>query len=263
MNLAQHLAALGVATLPPQTSGIDPGYSPVDLESHLQQSGHLLSTLKISMACWLIADEASTRRKTELARKHDVTTVTGGGPFEVSVAQGQFAEYLDLCADIGVDRIEAAEGFTEMQLEPAVVVGEAAARSLEVQFELGRKHDGTFSASVVDGLIEQGLRWRDAGAVQLVIEARESASEIGLFDADQQLNTVLADRFVEAFGTDVVVFEAPSKVSQFALLDHFGPYVNLANVRLEEILRVEIYRRGLHSDAFRMPNLRPVRPEQR
>jgi phosphosulfolactate synthase len=33
--------------------------------------------------------------------------------------------------------------------------------------------------------------------------------------------------------------------------------VGLCNVRLEELLRVEIYRRGLHSDAFDKPNLRP------
>jgi phosphosulfolactate synthase len=33
--------------------------------------------------------------------------------------------------------------------------------------------------------------------------------------------------------------------------------VRLCNVRLEELLRVEIYRRGLHSDAFGMDNLRP------
>jgi hypothetical protein len=30
-------------------------------------------------------------------------------------------------------------------------------------------------------------------------------------------------------------------------------------VRLEELLRVEIYRRGLHSDAFNQPKLRPRR----
>jgi phosphosulfolactate synthase len=54
-----------------------------------------------------------------------------------------------------------------------------------------------------------------------------------------------------------VVFEAPTKASQFALLDHFGPGVLLSNVRLEELLRVEIYRRGLHSDAFGRPNLSP------
>jgi phosphosulfolactate synthase len=54
-----------------------------------------------------------------------------------------------------------------------------------------------------------------------------------------------------------VSFEAPTKPSQFALLNHFGPYVRLCNVRLEELLRVEIYRRGLHSDAFGLENLRP------
>ena len=40
----------------------------------------------------------------------------------------------------------------------------------------------------------------------------------------------------------------------------FGPEVQLGNVRLEEVLRVEIYRRGLHSDAFGHANLRPSPP---
>jgi phosphosulfolactate synthase len=53
------------------------------------------------------------------------------------------------------------------------------------------------------------------------------------------------------------MFEAPDKPSQFVLLDHFGRDVHLCNVRLEELLRVEIYRRGLHSDAFANPKLRP------
>ena len=56
------------------------------------------------------------------------------------------------------------------------------------------------------------------------------------------------------------MFEAPNKSSQFALLNHFGRDVHLCNVRLEELLRVEIYRRGLHSDAFGRTNLRPVSP---
>jgi phosphosulfolactate synthase len=55
----------------------------------------------------------------------------------------------------------------------------------------------------------------------------------------------------------MVTFEAPNKPSQFALLDYLGPKVRLCNVRLEELLRVEIYRRGLHSDAFCKDNLRP------
>src|SRR2546426_8837273 len=34
-------------------SPFDPGYDPVTLESDLAQSGHLVSRLKLSMACWL------------------------------------------------------------------------------------------------------------------------------------------------------------------------------------------------------------------
>jgi phosphosulfolactate synthase len=91
------------------------------------------------------------------------------------------------------------------------------------------------------------------------VEARESAKGVGLFDDTGNFSGALADRFAEAFGLDIVTFEAPNKPSQFAMLDHFGPLVRLCNVRLEELLRVEIYRRGLHSDAFGKENLRPRR----
>jgi phosphosulfolactate synthase len=44
------------------------------------------------------------------------------------------------------------------------------------------------------------------------------------------------------------------------LMDHLGPAVRLSNVRLEEVLGVEGYRRGLHSDAFGNARLRPPCP---
>lgn len=260
IHTADYLKRIGVPEIPARTSPFDPGYDPATLESHLEQSAHLYSILKISMACWIVARESSTRQKIAAARKHHVPTVTGGGPFEVAVAQGELPAYLDLCSDIGVNRIECGEGFTEMNLKPRDVVQWAAERDLEVQFELGKKHDGAFSDKIVEQLIEQGQRWLDAGALQLVVEARESAQGVGLFDDAGNFNPGYADRFAEAFGFDVVMFEAPTKPSQFALLKHFGREAHLCNVRLEEVLRVEIYRRGLHSDAFSIPKLRPQRP---
>lgn len=260
-HTADYLRRIGVPPIPPCLSPFDPGYDPQTLEGHLEQSSHLIAILKISMACWLVASEGATRRKIAAAKKHNVPTVTGGGPFEIAVAQGELPVYLDLCADIGVTRIECGEGFTDMPLPAADVVRMAVGRGLEVQFELGKKHTGSFTADVVRELIDQGRRWLDAGAVQLVVEARESARGVGLFDDAGRFNHCYADRFADAFGLRTVVFEAPNKPSQFALLDHFGRDVHLCNVRLEEILRVEIYRRGLHSDAFARSNLRPARPE--
>ena len=254
-----YLELIGVPAIPPSTSAFDPGYDPVTLNGHLQQSFHLISILKISMACWLVADERATRQKIASAKAHQVATVTGGGPFEIAVAQGQLPAYLDLCADMGMTRIEAGEGFTDMPLTARSVIAQAGERRLEVQFEIGKKHDGAFSTNLIGELIAQGKRWLDAGAMEVVVEARESAQGVGLFGDDGALNRPFADQFAAAFGLERVTFEAPNKPSQFALLDHFGRNVRLSNVRLEELLRVEIYRRGLHSDAFGKPNLRPSR----
>lgn len=252
-----YLTLIGVPDLPPLISPFDPGYDPATLESHLEQSSHLMAILKVSMACWMVANEDATRRKVAAAKKFRVPTVTGGGPFEIAVAQNRFPAYLDLCADIGFTRIECGEGFTDMPLSAREVLEMAGSRGLEVQFELGKKHTGAFSSDTAAQLIIQGRRWLDAGARELVVEARESAKGVGLFDETGNFSGALADRFANEFGLDTVMFEAPTKPSQFALLDHFGPQVRLCNVRLEELLRVEIYRRGLHSDAFCKENLRP------
>jgi len=260
-HTADYLKRIGVPEIARATSPFDPGYDPSTLASHLEQSAHLISTLKISMACWMVANERATRMKLALARAHGVPTVTGGGPFEIAVAQGELPAYLDLCADVGVTRIECGQGFTESHLNPHEIVAAAQSRGLDVQMELGKKHDGGFNDRTLSAWIDQGKEWLDAGAVQLVVEARESAQGVGLFDQEGRLNTAYADRFVDAFGFDTVVFEAPNKPSQFALLNHFGRDVQLCNVRLEELLRVEIYRRGLHSDAFGHTNLRPSSPE--
>lgn len=257
VHTAEYLKKIGVPDIPPATNPFDPGYDPITFEGHLVQSSHLMEAMKISMACWQICNEHVTRWKVAACKHHNVPTVTGGGPFEVAVQQGQLPLYLDLVADLGITRIEAGEGFTDMPLPPRDVVKMASDRGLQVQFELGKKHEGAFTADIVAGLIDQGKRWLDAGALQLVVEARESAQGVGLFDDNGKFNAEYADRFANAFGHNLCIFEAPNKPSQFALLNHFGREVHLCNIRLEEILRVEIYRRGLHSDAFEHDNLRP------
>src|SRR6185295_11782280 len=84
VHTRDYLERIGVPELPACTSPFDPGYDPVTLESHLAQSAHLISILKISMACWMVAAEDATRQKLAAAGRHGVPTVTGGGPFEVA-----------------------------------------------------------------------------------------------------------------------------------------------------------------------------------
>ena len=254
--------ALGVRDIPAASTPMDPGHAVVTLEGHLAQSAHLMAALKLSMAGWLIADEGQTRRKLEAARAHGVPTVSGGGPLEIALAQGRLIEFLDLCAELGFDRVEYGESLPSSDLDPETMVGLADERGLELQSELGRKHGGRMKSREAADLVDQGCAWFDAGATCVVIEARESAQDVGLFDVHGSLDRTLTSYFAEGLGLERVVFEAPTKPSQFALLDHLGPEVRLGNVRLDELLRVEIYRRGLHTDAFAVERLRPARVDE-
>src|SRR5215470_11899122 len=69
-HLDDYLQRIGVRQISPATSPFDPGYDPLTLRGHLQQSSHLMSILKISMACWIIANESATRGKVAAARDH-------------------------------------------------------------------------------------------------------------------------------------------------------------------------------------------------
>ena len=57
----RYLALLGVSRLPALTSPFDPGYDPVTVEAHLEQSAHLMASLKLSMACWMIENIRAMR----------------------------------------------------------------------------------------------------------------------------------------------------------------------------------------------------------
>lgn len=255
-----YLERLGTPRLPARTVPFDPGYDAVTVEAHCRQSGHLMAAVKLSMASWQLAEWSQTKRKIDAAHSVGVPVVTGGGPFEIAVAKGMLDDYLDLCAAAGVDCVEAGSGFTDMPIPADDVVASAAARGLAVQYEIGGKHDGAFTDPQMASVVELGQRWLDAGARRLVVEARESARDVGLFDSEGAFQSRLADVLADAFGLAALLFEAPDKRSQFTLLEHFGPAVCLSNVRLEELLRVEIYRRGMHSDSFGSPSLGLCRP---
>jgi phosphosulfolactate synthase len=252
-----YLSGVGAQVIAKATCPFDPGYDPLTVEGHLWQSGHLMATLKLSMACWILGRADSARRKVDAARRAGIPVVAGGGPFEIAAAHDVLPAYLDLCAEVGFTRVECAEGFTRTRISPTEMVAAADERGMEVEFELGRKHAGRFTPRVTDALLATGDRWLSAGAARLVLEGRESAHNVGLFIEPGRFDVAQAERFVAAFGLDALLFEAPDKASQFALIDHYGPGVHLGNVRLEEVLRVEVYRRGLHADTFQGPASQP------
>ena len=65
-----------------------------------------------------------------------------------------------------------------------------------------------------------------------------------------EVDTNLATALRDDFDLHKLVFEAPNRRSQVALLKTFGPGVNLANIPPAELLRVETFRRAIHADTI-------------
>jgi phosphosulfolactate synthase len=49
-----------------------------------------------------------------------------------------------------------------------------------------------------------------------------------------------------------VLWEAPQKEQQVALIKSIGPQVNLGNIPVQDVLALETMRRGLRSDTFEL-----------
>jgi phosphosulfolactate synthase len=257
-----YLNRMGVASPPPSTYAFDPGYSSSTVQAHLFQSGHLLCGVKLSMATWQVAAGAAVAEKIASIHGAGLPVIAGGGAFEISSFYDVISDYFALCASTGFDWVEVGEGFAASIDSPAALVGLAGQFGLRLQYELGSKFRGPIEGSIV--ACSQIKEWLSAGANQIVVEAREDAVGVGLFDGHGVLNYRLADDLLRSVEHDfrLLQFEAPTKKSQFALMEHFGPEVVLGNVRLEEILRVEVFRRGLHPQAFQCATLRPHGSEQ-
>ncbi len=254
ISAAEYLQRIGVPEIPPCTAPFDPGYDSATIEGHLDQSAGLIEILKISMSCWVIADEDVTRRKVAAAAVHSVPTVTTSGLFQIAAARGQIESYLDLCAEFGIARVECDETvIADNRVRPSVLVKMAHSRGLEVQFELGAQAG---NSETTDRLIELGDRWLNAGAAQLAVEVRDMAQGPVVADTRGNFNPLYADRLARAFGLEAVTFSAPDPTTQFCILDHFGREAHLCNVRLEDLLNVESMRRGLHAAALSSEHLR-------
>ncbi len=112
----------------------------------------------------------------------------------------------------------------------------AEQRGLEVQFELGKKHAGEFTSDAGYGAsIAQGREWARGRSGEIVVEARESARGVGLFDDDGQLNRAFAERFAATeFGLETGHVRGAQQAEPVRAPRSFRSAVRLSNVRLEE-----------------------------
>jgi phosphosulfolactate synthase len=122
---------------------------------------------------------------------------------------------------------------------------------LSVSTEYGKKLFGS-RIDVEDFASTAEQDWA-CGAELVTVEARESGKGVGLFDEhgdcrDGDLSHILS----VVPNLDRVLWEAPLKDQQVALIKALGADVHLGNIPAQDVITLESMRRGLRSDTFEL-----------
>jgi phosphosulfolactate synthase len=133
-------------------------------------------------------DEAVTRAKIELYRRHAVSPFCGGTVVETALLRNKVRETLAKLADMGFQSIELSDNLVDMDLSrKRELIGLAAGAGFEVLFEYGKKYDDApIDVAAAAGEIRALC---EAGASRVILERSQLDATLG---ADCTLPT--ADR---------------------------------------------------------------------
>jgi phosphosulfolactate synthase len=226
------------------THVIDKGLGPRAWEDILDVAGDHISIVKLGWGTAYVT--RNLERKLDVLR--DKPVVIGGTFFEVVYLKGQFDEYKQWLADLGLTHVEISDGTIDIPRERKLELIADFARDFTVLSEVGSKDPS------VEYTVDEWTRWLneelEAGAWKVITEAREGGTA-GIFDSSGGMRTELISEIASIVGPANIVFEAPTKAAQSWFVKQFGPSVNLGNIPPEEVIPLETLRLGLRGDTLK------------
>lgn len=235
-----------------QTMLLDKGLGLTQTGDLLELAGDYVDMIKLTFGTAALYTPTLLRAKIGLIRSYGIAVYPGGTFLEVAVSQGALEPYLRRAKELGFTHIEVSDGtitLTPAQRREAISL--ARSFGFPVISEVGKK-DGETDLDPDEALrqIEADL---EAGAVKVIVEGRESGRSAGIFDADGKVKGDDLELLVGSLpDSSILMWEAPLKSQQEALIARFGPNVNLGNIATDEVLALEALRLGLRGDTLRL-----------
>jgi len=186
----------------------------------------------------------------DLCHAHNVLVSTGGF-IEHVLTQGPdvVARYIEECKSLGFDIIEISSGFITIPPDDWLrLIDKVQKAGLKAKPEVGIQlgAGGATSAEELaaegtrdpDGAIAQARRFLDAGAYMIMIESE------GITENVKSWRTDVPAKFVNALGTEKIMFEAADPDVFAWYIKNYGAEVNLF-VDHSQIVQLECLRSGL------------------
>jgi len=250
-------------TDPPRKSGltmvIDMGSGVLETQDFIDYAWRYIDIVKISSGTAALYSESVMRKKLEIYHDKGIHAESGGSHFEVALWKGRTTAYFKQLLHLGIDVVEIADG--HLPLEDSVrldCIKEAKDLGLLVATEVGKKLPSeNIKAPGIVELIHKDLA---AGADYVIIEGKASGMDVGIFDEKGNVNQSELDEIVHGVvDMDKIIWEAPLRPQEQALILQLGPNVNLGNIFPKEVYPLELMRNGL----MLMPLIQAYNAEQK
>ncbi len=233
------------------TMVLDKGMGLKSAEDLMEISGKYVDFMKFGWGTIAIHNQELIKEKIEMYQSYEVDPYPGGTLFEIAYLKNMFHEYLAEAEKLGFNTLEISDGSTKINPnEKSKIILETKERGFKVISEVGKKDPSEdFKISLEDRirLIKMDL---DAGADKVLIEARESGKNIGIYDEKGAVKGDEANYLMEKVDVNKLIWEAPQKSQQVYFVLKIGPNVNLGNIAPEEITALETLRLGLRGDTL-------------
>lgn len=220
-------------------------------EDLLDLTGDYVDHIKLSFGTAVFLDENLLRRKIEIICSHQIDIYPGGTLMEATLIQGVYPQYVKRAKELGFTALEISDGTITMSRQTRDdCINRALDAGLKVITEVGKKDPSIHLAPVE--MCDQIAGDLAIGVDKVIVEARESGKGVGIFDKEGSLRGAEFTAIVNCLGDSRgdVIWEAPLKHQQVALILRCGPNVNLGNIPPREVLGLEALRCGLRFETF-------------
>jgi len=233
------------------TMVIDKGIGIQSLMDLIQIAGDYIDIIKLTFGTSALYEEKILREKNEIITSNKIDVMPGGTFLEIGVWQNVVDEYLKAARTLGFSALEISDGTINLdRATRADIIKKSLDAGFKVITEVGKKDPAeTLPVSLVHQLINEDM---ENGAFKVIIEAREAGRGVGIYDQEGKIKEDEVDNILAGVSDkDCLIWEAPIKNQQQALILRFGPNVNLGNIPREDILALEALRQGLRGDTLK------------
>jgi phosphosulfolactate synthase len=233
---------------------IDIGLGVAATADLIETAGPYIDHWKFGFGTSAVVQPDLLRRKNALLARQGILTYPGGTLLEVAIVQQHCRVFMQRASELGFSAVEISDGTLPLPLaRRRNVIRCAIDGGLIAITEVGKKDPtAQLDPGELADLALQDLEW---GASWVVVEGRESGKCVGIYDRNGDICNELLEGIADAMRDkiDRLIWEAPLKPQQAALVGRFGNDVSLGNIEPSGVLALEALRAGL-----RFETLQPI-----